>query len=67
MGLQRVGHDQREQAHMYALIMISDVYVPAIVLGIKDTAVTLTLAEKIPGLVEHRVKWDWGGRKRINK
>lgn len=47
--------------------LLSIYYVPAIVLGIKDTAVTLTLAEKIPGLVEHRVKWDWGGRKRINK
>ena len=35
--------------------LLSIYYVPAIVLGIKDTAVTLTLAEKIPGLVEHRV------------
>ena len=39
MGLQRVGHDRREQAHMYALIMISDVYVPAIVLSTADISI----------------------------
>lgn len=46
---------------LFKIDLLSIYYVPAIVLGIKDTAVTL--AEKIPGLIEHRVKWEWGGRK----
>ena len=48
---------------LFKIDLLSIYYVPAIVLGIKDTAVTFTLAEKIPGLIEHRVKWEWGGRK----
>lgn len=52
---------------LFKIDLLSIYYVLATVLGIKDTAVTLILAEKIPGLVEHRVKWDWGGRKQINK
>lgn len=48
---------------LFEIYLLSIYYVPAIVLGIKDTAVTLILAEKIPGLVAHRVKWEWGGRK----